>query len=50
VYLQMVGACSGCPSATATLKQGVENLLKHFVPQVQEVQEVQGSGGGSCGI
>ena len=41
VYLQMVGACSGCPSATATLKQGVENLLRHFVPQVQEVQEVR---------
>ena len=40
VYLQMVGACSGCPSATATLKQGVENLLRHFVPQVQEVQQV----------
>jgi len=51
VYLQMVGACSGCPSATATLKQGVENLLKHFVPQVSEVQEVAGpGGGGSCGI
>ena len=51
VYLQMVGACSGCPSATATLKQGVENLLKHFVPQVVEVQEVQGPGaGGSCGV
>jgi Fe-S cluster biogenesis protein NfuA len=51
VYLQMVGACSGCPSATATLKQGVENLLKHFVPQVNEVQEVAGpGGGGSCGI
>ncbi len=40
VYLQMVGACSGCPSATATLKQGVENLLRHFVPQVEEVQQV----------
>ncbi len=40
VYLQMVGACSGCPSSTATLKQGVENLLRHFVPQVQEVQQV----------
>ena len=40
VYLQLVGACSGCPSATATLKQGVENLLRHFVPQVQEVQQV----------
>ena len=51
VYLQMVGACSGCPSATATLKQGVENLLKHFVPQVSGVQEVQAPGaGGSCGI
>ncbi|WP_038035378.1 NifU family protein [Thermopetrobacter sp. TC1] len=42
VYLQMVGACSGCPSATATLKQGVENLLRHFIPQIQEVQEVSG--------
>ena len=51
VYLQMVGACSGCPSATATLKQGVENLLRHFIPQVQEVQEVQGPmTGGSCGV
>ena len=40
VYLQMVGACSGCPSSTATLKQGVENLLRHFVPQVEEVQQV----------
>jgi len=40
VYLRMQGACSGCPSATATLKQGVENLLRHFVPQVQEVQQV----------
>jgi Fe-S cluster biogenesis protein NfuA len=51
VYLQMVGACSGCPSATATLKQGVENLLRHFIPQVQEVQEVQGPvTGGACGL
>ncbi len=40
VYLQMQGACSGCPSSTATLKQGVENLLRHFVPQVQEVQQI----------
>lgn len=40
VYLNMKGACSGCPSSTATLKQGIENLLKHFVPEVQEVQPV----------
>ena len=32
VFLHMRGACSGCPSSTATLKQGIENLLKHFVP------------------
>ncbi len=38
VYLNMKGACSGCPSSTATLKHGVENLLKHFVPEVVEVQ------------
>ncbi|MGE4371934.1 MAG: NifU family protein [Xanthobacter sp.] len=38
VYLNMKGACSGCPSSTATLKHGVENLLKHFVPEVREVQ------------
>ncbi|MGQ3671334.1 NifU family protein [Xanthobacter sp. TB0136] len=38
VYLNMKGACSGCPSSTATLKHGVENLLKHFVPEVLEVQ------------
>ncbi|MBT3071696.1 NifU family protein [Rhodomicrobium sp. Az07] len=40
VYLKMQGACSGCPSATATLRHGIENLLKHFVPEVQEVQPV----------
>ncbi|RXF68502.1 NifU family protein, partial [Hansschlegelia zhihuaiae] len=38
VYLNMKGACSGCPSSTATLKQGIENLLRHFVPEVQEVR------------
>jgi Fe-S cluster biogenesis protein NfuA len=38
VYLHMRGACSGCPSSTATLKNGIENLLKHFVPEVKEVQ------------
>jgi Fe-S cluster biogenesis protein NfuA len=38
VYLKMRGACAGCPSSTATLRYGIENLLKHFVPEVQEVQ------------
>ncbi len=40
VYLHMQGACSGCPSASITLKSGVENLLKHYVPEVKEVEEV----------
>jgi len=40
VFLQMRGACSGCPSSTATLKNGIENLLRHFVPEVQEVRPV----------
>lgn len=40
VYLNMRGACSGCPSSTATLKHGIQNLLKHFVPEVREVQAV----------
>ncbi|MDZ4843215.1 MAG: NifU family protein [Hyphomicrobium aestuarii] len=38
VYLKMRGACSGCPSSTATLRHGIENLLRHFCPEVQEVQ------------
>ena len=38
VYLHMQGACSGCPSSTATLKAGIENMLKHYVPEVKEVQ------------
>ncbi len=38
VYLAMHGACSGCPSSTATLKQGIEQLLKHYVPEVSEVR------------
>jgi Fe-S cluster biogenesis protein NfuA len=38
VYLDMKGACSGCPSSTATLKHGIQNLLRHFVPEVVEVQ------------
>ena len=40
VYLRMRGACSGCPSSTATLRHGIENLLRHFCPEVQEVQAV----------
>ena len=40
VFLKMQGACAGCPSSTATLKNGIENLLRHFVPGVQEVQQV----------
>lgn len=40
VYLHMRGACAGCPSATATLQQGVENLLKHFVPVIKEVRPI----------
>lgn len=40
VYLKMRGACSGCPSSTATLKAGIENLLRHYIPEVQEVRTV----------
>jgi Fe-S cluster biogenesis protein NfuA len=40
VYLNMKGSCAGCPSATATLKHGIENLLRHFVPEVSEVRAV----------
>ena len=39
VYVEMKGACSGCPSSSATLKAGVENLLRHFVPEVREVKQ-----------
>jgi Fe-S cluster biogenesis protein NfuA len=38
VYLDMKGSCSGCPSSTATLKHGIQNLLRHFVPEVVEVR------------
>lgn len=38
VYLAMKGACSGCPSSTATLRNGIENLLRHFLPQVKAVE------------
>jgi Fe-S cluster biogenesis protein NfuA len=40
VFLHMQGACSGCPSSTATLKNGIENLLRHFVPGVEAVQQI----------
>jgi len=40
VYLNMKGACSGCPSSTATLRHGIQNLLRHFVPEVTEVRPV----------
>ena len=40
VFLRMQGACSGCPSSTMTLKAGVENLLRHYVPEVVEVRAV----------
>ncbi|MEM7650827.1 MAG: NifU family protein [Pseudomonadota bacterium] len=40
VHLRMRGACAGCPSSTMTLKSGIENMLKHFVPEVIEVRQV----------
>ena len=40
VYLHMQGSCSGCPSSTATLKMGIENLLRHYIPEVTEVRAV----------
>ena len=40
VYLHMKGSCSGCPSSTATLKAGIENMLKHYVPEVREVRPI----------
>lgn len=41
VYLYMRGACSGCPSATITLKNGIENMLRHYVPEVLEVRPAE---------
>jgi Fe-S cluster biogenesis protein NfuA len=40
VYLAMQGSCAGCPSSTATLKHGIQNLMRHFLPEVREVQSV----------
>jgi Fe-S cluster biogenesis protein NfuA len=41
VYVRLQGSCSGCPSSTATLRMGIENMLKHYVPEVMEVRAVQ---------
>ena len=41
VYLKMKGACAGCPSSTATLKFGIQNLLKHYIPEVESVEAVE---------
>ena len=40
VYLELQGSCSGCPSSTATLRYGVENLIKHYIPEVLEVRSI----------
>ena len=40
VRLHMQGACSGCPSSSATLKHGIENMLRHYVPEVRSVEQV----------
>lgn len=40
VFLEMHGACSGCPSSTITLKSGIENMLKHYIPEVESVEAV----------
>lgn len=40
VFLEMKGACAGCPSSSATLKHGVENLLRHYVPEIQSVEQI----------
>lgn len=41
VYLRMQGACSGCPSSSLTLKSGIENMLRHYIPEVHEVRPVE---------
>lgn len=43
VYVSMHGACSGCPSSTATLKSGIENMLRYYVPEVEEVRQFEGN-------
>ena len=41
VRLKMRGACAGCPSSTMTLKAGIENLLRHYIPEIQSVEAVE---------
>jgi Fe-S cluster biogenesis protein NfuA len=41
VKLQLKGSCSGCPSSTITLKNGIENMLKHYIPEVVSVEQVE---------
>ncbi len=41
VYLHLKGSCAGCPSSTATLKAGIENMLKHYIPEVKEVRQTR---------
>jgi Fe-S cluster biogenesis protein NfuA len=43
VYLELHGSCSGCPSSTATLKNGIESMLKHYIPEVLSVEAVNGT-------
>ena len=40
VYLELRGACSGCPSSTITLKSGIENMLKYYIPEIQSVEAI----------
>nr|MBP9868911.1 NifU family protein [Alphaproteobacteria bacterium] len=40
LWLEMQGACSGCPSSTMTLKMGIENMMRHYIPEVLEVRAV----------
>ncbi len=40
VFLALKGSCSGCPSSTATLKRGIQNLLQHYVPDVRAVEQI----------
>jgi len=44
VYLKLHGACAGCPSSSVTLKSGIENMLKHYVPEVNEIREAPDEG------
>jgi Fe-S cluster biogenesis protein NfuA len=40
VFLKLRGSCSGCPSSTITLKNGIENMLKHYIPEVESVEQI----------